>query len=189
MGKSDYPKFNGNGVDFMFWRRRFTSWCVLKDEKLGLVLKFAESRSHGDKEKIELEKRRLTEGDFKNVNEMLYHCLMMVLDRTTSNVVSSVVNVGDGAGAWCQLVKDFANRGELRQSQLRERLHTAKLASDGDMRTYLAEILEVVTQLRECGSVVEDSEAVSAIMRGLPKNYEDVKTLNSFMPSGLMDVF
>ena len=141
MGKDDVPKFSGKSVDFTYWRRQFTAWVMLKED-CHQVLMLAES---GDCVKI------YGDANLSKANEKLFAYLYLSLDRSTASSVLGEIgyNSKDGAKAWESVLQEWANKSDLRKTQLREKLHTIEMRSFNSVNDYVAAVREISNQFHQ----------------------------------------
>ena len=179
MGKNDIPKFSGKACDFAYWRSQFTASLMLKDD-VSSVLSMAES---DDMSKI-AENPKL-----RAANEKLFAYLYLSLDRSTAGYVLGEVghNSKNGALAWRAVLSEWANKSDLRKTQLRGKLHTIEMKAFKNVSEYVAAVREVTDQLREIGCRVDDDEVKAALLRGLPNDWNEFKMMSAFVKADLSE--
>ena len=121
--------------------------------------------------------------DLKKLNRKLHAYIYLAMDQASAYVIDGVIGESkDGVAAWQAMLKDWANRSDLRRNQLHQSLLELRMKNNDDCRIFTAEFMSMLCQLKECGLIIGDQEATSLLLRALPKGYQEFREMCAIVP-------
>lgn len=143
----------------------YSSWAF----KMKLLL-----QKEGVLEVIEKHPPHPITDDWKKKDETAFRIIALAVDRHQEVHVKKVD--GSGSKAW-KVIREYHQRSSVgARMRLMKKIFTSKLTSDKTMKEYLGTMLEDFDKLNDMGGDLKDEIKVSALMAGLPTEYDGLVT-------------
>jgi len=155
--------FSGREEDFPFFAEQFEARMILL--KLGDVLNGSDGEESFSEEVSE--------------RQQLVWCeLIMCLDRKSVLMLRSYK--GDGKAAWKALCDRFKSLERPRIQKLLTKLLNLKMEANESVIDYLLRAEELQLNSSEAKEAVTEEMLISAVLRGLPREYDNLATIVKF---------